>query len=213
MRWADLVLAYIRVVIWPVVLVTLLYIFRSQVRTFLSQLAERIKDLRSFKGFGAEIDFGQIVLEAKQAATTSAEELSSDKDSGSIIIVPDANVYASMVSPQTTVVAAWQQLETTVALIQGNMGLDNLPPEAGVVTQTAAICSELIESGTLSDASANAILTAVTQLAYLRSSVERRIVTKLEAYEFADTTSTVSGNLMRAHTVWSKRDTSHSPDG
>jgi hypothetical protein len=97
---------------------------------------------------------------------------------------PDSLADSARNSPQTTVVAAWQQLDDVVATLYQQLNLERLPPGAGTVTQAAAICSVLAEAHVLDNA--NSILAAVTQLAELRRSVENRVVTKLEAYDFAD---------------------------
>jgi hypothetical protein len=63
MRWAYLVLAYVRVLVWPVTIVTLLLIFRAQVRTVLSRFAERIKDIKRVRTIGGtEIDYFEAKL-------------------------------------------------------------------------------------------------------------------------------------------------------
>ena len=63
MRWAYLVLAYVRVLVWPVAIVTLLLIFRAQVRTVLSRFAERIKDIKRVRTIGGtEIDYFEAKL-------------------------------------------------------------------------------------------------------------------------------------------------------
>jgi hypothetical protein len=211
MRWADLVLAYIRVLVWPVVLIALLVIFHPQVRTVLSRFADRIKELKSVKALGAEFDFGQIVLEAKEDIEIAEREAAVKPILPEQVLPSEAREYTAINSPQTTVVAAWQDLEAKVALIYKRLDLSG-PPGSGVVTQTAAICSELIESSTLSEAAGNAILTSVTRLAHLRRSIEDRIVTKLEAYEFEDTVQIVSDNLSRAYTLRKKRDPNYSPE-
>jgi hypothetical protein len=66
MRWADLVLAYSRVYIWPIVVVVLVLVFRPQLGTVLGRFAERIKDLKSVRALGAAIDFDQGSLDNKR---------------------------------------------------------------------------------------------------------------------------------------------------
>jgi len=81
MRWADLVLSYLRVVIWPVVTVSLLLIFRHQVATILSRFADRVKELKSVKALGAELDFEQALLDTKRDLASAEPALASSPDS------------------------------------------------------------------------------------------------------------------------------------
>src|SRR5258708_24447177 len=179
MRWADLVLAYVRVMIWPVVVVSLLF-FNRHVRTILSRLADRIKDLRSFQGFGTKLDFdpGQRLLEARKEVDKASAPAEPTPEPGQAprtqpdmtaraFPTPDSLADSAQNSPQTTIVAAWQELEATVALLHRKLKLEALPI-TGTVSQTAAICSELTEKGVLDGVKLDAVLTAATNLAYLR---------------------------------------------
>jgi hypothetical protein len=221
MRWADLVLAYVRVLIWPVVIIALLF-FNRQVRTILSRLAERIKDLRSVKGFGAEATFDpdQTMVEARKEIDKASEPAPVEPTTESvpeidqqiprwtrkaatqfwterILPTPESLADSAQNSPQTTIVAAWQQLDDVVAILYQQLNLERLPPGAGTVTQVAAICSVFAEAHVLDNA--NSILEAVTRLAHLRRSVENRVVTKLEAYDFADSVLQIRNFLTDAY--------------
>jgi hypothetical protein len=220
MRWADLVLAYVRVLIWPVVIIVLLF-FNRQVRAILSHLTDRIKDLRSVRGFGAELAFDpdQKMVEARKEVGKASESAppaepapESDPEidqqtprrtreatqfwAGRIL---DTLADSVQDSPQTTIVAAWQQLDAVVATLYRQLNLERLPPGAGTVTQTAAICSILAEAHVLDNDRAGSVLSAATQLAQLRRSVETRVVTKLEAYDFADSVRQISKILIDAY--------------
>jgi len=220
MQWADLVLAYVRVLIWPVVIIVLLF-FNRQVRSILSRLADRIKDLRSFRGFGAELAFDadQEMVEARKEIDKASEPAPAEPTpestpeidqqtprwtrkatqfwTGRILPTPDSLADSAQNSPQTTIVAAWQQLDAVVATLYRQLNLDRLPPGAGTVTQAAAICSVLAEARVLGNA--NSVLSAVTRLAELRRSVENRVVTKLEAYDFADSVLQICKILIDAY--------------
>jgi hypothetical protein len=220
MRWADLTLAYVRVLIWPVVIIVLL-LFNRQVRTILSRLADRIKDLRSFRAFGTELAFDpdQEMVEARKDIDKVSEPGPAEptpKSTSEIdqqtsrwtrratrfwaekkLLTPDSLADSAQHSPQTTIVAAWQQLDAAVAALYRQLNLEPLPPGAGTVTQTAAICSALAEAGVLDNA--DSILSAVTRLATLRRSVESRVVTKLEAYDFADSVLQIRKILIDAY--------------
>jgi len=220
MQWANLVLAYVRALIWPVVIIALLF-FNRQVRTILSRLTDRIKDLRSVRGFGTELSFDpdQEMLEARKEVDKASESAPVEPTNESapenhqqiprrtrettqfwaerIPSTPDSLANSAQNSPQTTIVAAWQQLDAVVATLYRQLNLERLPPGAGTVTQAAAVCSVLAEAHVLDNA--NSILEATTRLAQLRRSVENRVVTKLEAYDFADSALQISKFLTDAY--------------
>jgi hypothetical protein len=216
MRWADLVLAYVRVLIWPVVIIVLLF-FNRQVRAILSHLTDRIKDLRSVRVPGAELAFDpdQGMVETRKELGKASESAppaepapESDPEidqqtreatqfwAGRILDTLADNVQDS---PQTTIVAAWQQLDAVVATLYRQLNLERLPPGAGTVTQTAAICSTLVEAHVLDNDRAGSVLSAATQLAQVRRSVETRVVTKLEAYDFVDSVRQINKILIHAY--------------
>src|SRR5262249_17448237 len=165
MQWANLVLAYVRVLIWPVVIIALLF-FNRQVRTILSRLTERIKDLRSVRGFGAELSFDadQEMLEVRKevdkasesvpvesTATESTPEIdhqiprrtrkATHSLAWKIPQTPDSLADSARNSPQTTIVAEWQRLDAVIAMLHRQLNLGPSPPGAGTVTQTSAIIS------------------------------------------------------------------------
>lgn len=213
MHVADVVLAYLRVLVWPIVLLS----FNKEVRKLLGRL-------RSFSGLGAQAEFDSDtgMVQARKAveeATTPqpTSEVSSGEDAAPETVVPVLNhittanmgwmgrdkpslqvvaEYAQN-SPQTTIVSAWQRLDATVRMLHRKLGMPQLPPGAGIVTETAALAAELADRGVLDKQ--DSILVAVTELAYVRRSVEQRVVTKLEAYDFADTALRVSKLLTDAY--------------
>lgn len=130
----------------------------------------------------------QIPRRTREATKFWAERISS---------TPDSLADSAQNSPQTTIVAAWQRLDAVVATLYRQLDLDQLPPGAGTVTQAATVCSVLAEAHVLDNA--NSILEAITRLAQLRRSVENRVVTKLEAYDFADSALQISRFLTDAY--------------
>lgn len=222
--WLTWVLAYLRVLVWPLALILLVF-FNKPVRNILNRLSDRIKDLRSVSAFGVqgEFDFDRSMVQARKAleeATSPppSSEASPDDDAatekvaptwtrrptadirgwtGRSLPTPDVVAEYAQNSPQTTIVSAWQTLDATVRMLYRKLGLARLPDGAGVVTETAALAAELAERGVLDNQ--DSILLAVTELAYLRRSVEQRVVTKLEAFDFADTALQVSKLLTEAY--------------
>jgi hypothetical protein len=226
MRWAGLVLDYIRALIWPVVIFALLIIFRAQVRTIMNRLAERIKDLKSIHMPGARFDFAEELLENRrdlvrisdtdksvagtkpqpgrpeeiqegQSEETSAPNLNSHKPSaieGPFYWLP----LGEFDSPQTTIVAAWQRLESVIRHVSMMLNLEERPSTEPIINLATDVCSALTVRGVLNDP--GSVLRVIARLFAMRQFVETTEVTKLEAYEYDASASETSQILLRAAT-------------
>jgi hypothetical protein len=217
MRWADLVLAYIRVLIWPIVVFGLLIIFRSQVRTMISHFADRIKDLKSLRVPGAQIDFEQALLDNKkdlalishpvepvaesEAPKPEREELAPMKYRTPLFfdlwrsLSPTLDALAQN-SPQTTIVAAWQQVDSTIRLLYRELNPGEPVSAYGTIDQAGIVCRTLASRGVLDNAAS--VLTVIMRLSNMRISVEGRTITRLEAYEYASSALETSQILLQA---------------
>jgi hypothetical protein len=214
MRWADLVLAYLRVMIWPVVILILFLVFRRQVRKLLELLAGRVKDISSMRGFGVEFELAQQdTLDARKAVDGMAQASKPDFDSGSTefeSVVPQAWTTSvedladrAQESPQTTIVAAWQQLDAAIRMLYRNLNPDT-SASPGVVDQVAKVAATLHQQGVIDNSVVHAVLTTVMKLASSRDSVEKRYVTKLEAYDYASSATQIARTLLDAYSRLSR---------
>jgi hypothetical protein len=57
--------ALVQALAWPIVIVALAVVFRRQLRTLVVQFAERMKDLKSLRAPGTEIQFAETLLAAR----------------------------------------------------------------------------------------------------------------------------------------------------
>jgi hypothetical protein len=102
-------------------------------------------------------------------------------------------------SPQTTIVAAWQQLDAVIRMLYQELNPD--PPlgdTPGILGQANSVISELRDSGILDGAAIVVILRVIMNLIELRGTVENRTPTKLEAYEHAVSADQLAGTLRQA---------------
>lgn len=193
MNRANLVLAYLRAVI---------RIFRDQLRTALNSLAERRKTLPILRAFGAGAAFGeQETLEALKIL----EKMSAERGQGfpgqarlrtsqSRVLLASpiyptntlakANIDIARESPQATVVAAWQQLESITREIYRRLNLPTLNPSEGIVEIASRMCYELSRYGVLGNSPAD-VVGVIVRLSNRRNTVIGMHVTKPEAYDYA----------------------------
>jgi len=221
MRWADLVLDYIRALIWPVAIFALLIIFRAQVRTIMNHLAERIKDLKSLHVPGARFDFAEQLLESRidlarisgadksvvetkpqpgrpeeiqeeQSEKTSAP----NRDNYELSVNEGPFYWLPRDSPQTTIVAAWQRLESVIRHVSEMLNLGKRPLTEPIISQATDMCSALAVRGVMNDP--GSVLKVILSLFGMRQFVETTEVTRLEAYEYDASASDTSQILLRA---------------
>jgi hypothetical protein len=224
MRWADLILSYIRVLIWPTVVFGLLVIFRVQVRTIISHFAEKIKDLKSLRVPGAEFDFEQALIDNRQdlVAHFSGHDLVIEPEfppeqpeeapklnrerfafwlkraqpflaGGRLAegrLVAPIMTDLAQDSPQTTIVAAWQQVDSTIRLLYRKLNPGESVSACGTIDQARNVCRALANHGVLDNP--DSLLTVIMRLSNMRNSAEGRTITKLEAYEYASSAFEVS---------------------
>jgi hypothetical protein len=193
MNRANLVLAYLRAVI---------RIFRDQLRAALNSLAERRKALTNLRAFGGGVAFGeQQTLEARKIL----EKMSAERDqslpgparlrkiqSGLLLAKPiyptntlaKANIDISRESPQATVEAAWQQLESIIREIYRRLNLPTLNQGEGIVEIARKVCYELSRYGVLGNNPAD-VVGVIVPLSNRRNTVVGMHVTKPEAYDYA----------------------------
>jgi transcriptional regulator NrdR family protein len=117
MRWADVVLDYLKVVVWPVVAITVIFLFRSQLRTL-------ILHARKVTAFGAEAEFSDLEKRVKQTErqldqSSDDEEKSQSSDISAVV---------------------WPELETVDSLSYIDLtSLDSLQPIAAAVELTGKL--------------------------------------------------------------------------
>lgn len=71
MRWADLVLSYLQVLVWPIVVLCAIVLFRGQIRSLLASLTK-------FSVFGAEANFAVRLKEQIEETSVEIDQASSN---------------------------------------------------------------------------------------------------------------------------------------
>src|SRR5262245_15782249 len=72
MRWADIVLSYLRAVAWPVVIIIAIWLFRRQIKTL-------ILSARRVTAFGAEAEFADLEKRVKQTESQLGEPINHEE--------------------------------------------------------------------------------------------------------------------------------------
>ena len=99
MSWA-IGLAYLRVVIWPTVLVAMLLYFHRPVGAVLRGLADRMKDLKAVKLPGGGLDYyeAKIIQVTEEAANLAAQSVGAATEAASIQSVNESHVTQPLVT-------------------------------------------------------------------------------------------------------------------
>ena len=191
---------------WPIAVIILAILFREQLSNFISALANRVKDLRRARGFGAEVEFDNELMDLKEKVdqlpkvtvpagdTTVSDDPSvgpepEAKNSDFFDSNPDipqdeftrkalGGQFAGLAqeSPEGAVLGAWQELENNLKGLAETLNID----EKDVIPMSFAISQELPNLASE--------LSVVNRLYRLRNSVAHGTqITKLEAYDYAVT--------------------------
>jgi hypothetical protein len=171
-----------------------------------AELGAEVEASREVAELGAEVEASRETIPAIDAdpepATGEPQEqklrpsaIGWQRWQGRPMAMPAEPPNLSQYSPQTNIVAAWQDLEAIIRTIYASGPNE---PGGSLLDQAAIVVGQLDRAGVLY-ATAPAVLSAITRLANSRDTVERRFVSNQEATDYTESARTISKLLAEAN--------------
>jgi hypothetical protein len=203
MNWLQFASSLISSLAWPLVVIILVVIFRRQ-------LAHLIGRIKSYKGMGQELTFGDRLADAEN----SVEEAVSTDTTGKTDpeqadeIEPNPLALEAEANPSFVVIRSYEQVASALSDLAG-AAPQKVNPE--LRRMPAVVLRELQKSGLISAEMAR----AVNELRYLRNSVAhgKHNPTPGEAITYAESAQSISTfMLMKAQVLQMEAQVSAIPD-
>jgi hypothetical protein len=164
---------------WPLVVIVLVVIFRKQ-------LAHLIGRIKSYKGLGQEVTFGERLADAENSVEEAASSVPVDKaEPGPVEVEPSPLVQEAELNPSFVVIRSWGDVVKAL----NNLARIALRgwPSYGLQGYSPSALRDLQESGVVKPS----FVTAVTELHDLRNKVAHGLhnPTPGEAVTYANSAS------------------------